>query len=312
MNKAIILDVDGVIIGNKKGINTPHPHPAVISKLKEVRKSGIPIVLCTAKPAFAIDWEIKNAELNNPHIADGGALLIDNKGIISKHYPINSNYASTIVKHMLKNNIYVEVYTSNDYFIDTKQKSDWTDKHTFVLQRNPQIVDNLENFAKNNIITKIMIIVADETQKPIGDEHFSPFAENVNMIWAVHPPILPLQFGFITAKGISKKQAVFDISTLLNIPPENILGVGDSTSDWQFIEECGYAATMGNAEPELKEKVQSKVNKGFIGGHVNDNGVIEIIDWFLTHHSSSLREDVAKTSTKQSSDFKDVDINETF
>ena len=71
MKKAIILDVDGVIIGEKKGVNTPHPHPDVMEKMQTIRSNGIPVVLCTAKPAFAIEYEIKEACLNNPHIADG-------------------------------------------------------------------------------------------------------------------------------------------------------------------------------------------------------------------------------------------------
>ena len=52
--KLIILDVDGVIVGEKIGFNSPNPHPEVISKLKSIHEQGIPIVLCTAKPHFAI------------------------------------------------------------------------------------------------------------------------------------------------------------------------------------------------------------------------------------------------------------------
>ena len=38
MNKiqALILDVDGVIVGEKIGFNSPHPHPDVVSALKEI------------------------------------------------------------------------------------------------------------------------------------------------------------------------------------------------------------------------------------------------------------------------------------
>jgi len=281
MGKAIILDVDGVIIGEKKGINTPHPSEAVMAKLRVVRKSGVPIVLCTAKPAFGIEWEIVNAKLDNPHIADGGALLVDNKGEVAKQSSINGDLASEIVKYMIENNIYVEVYTPDDYYIDKKQKGDWTDKHNLVLQRMPKEVDDLAEFAKENLVTKVMIIVADESEKPIGDRHFAGFSEKADMIWAVHPPVLPLQFGFITAKGISKRQAVFDISDILNVEPNYMLAVGDSTSDWKFMSECGWVGAMGNASAELKELVRERGDKGIIGESVDEDGVIGIIDWYL-------------------------------
>ncbi len=45
MIKAIILDVDGVIIGEKIGYNSPHPHPDVVTALKKVREKGIAICL---------------------------------------------------------------------------------------------------------------------------------------------------------------------------------------------------------------------------------------------------------------------------
>ena len=52
--KGIILDIDGVIVGEKFGFNFPLPHPDVISALKKIKFNGIFISLCTAKPYFAV------------------------------------------------------------------------------------------------------------------------------------------------------------------------------------------------------------------------------------------------------------------
>lgn len=282
MKKAIILDVDGVIIGEKRGVNTPHPHADVMRRLREVREAGVPIVLCTAKPAFGIEYEIKEANLDNPHIADGGGLLVDNKGKVYEQFKLDKDLAKRIIKTLLDKKVYTEVYTAEDYFVQKDQVCDITDKHTFVLQRSPQIVDSLLDFCENNDVTKIMQVVADESCKPFGDEVFSPFKAESTMIWAVHLPILPLQFGIITALGISKPQGAKTISKILDVPLENMLAVGDSTSDWKFIQLCGYAGAMGNATPELKELVESKGQGHFkIGDHVDENGIIGIIDWYL-------------------------------
>jgi len=283
MKKAIILDVDGVIIGEKKGVNTPHPHADVMATLKSVRASGIPVILCTAKPAFGIEYEIKEAQLDNPHIADGGGLLVDNKGKVYEKFTLETDLAKRVIKRLLEKNVYTEVYTADDYIIQADQESDITEKHTFVLQRKPQIVKSLIDFCDTNEVTKIMQVVADESCKPFGDEVFSPFKSESTMIWAVHPPILPLQFGIITALGISKPQGATTIANILNIPMENILAVGDSTSDWKFMELCGYVGAMGNATAELKELVKSKGDGNhIIGGHVDNNGVIDILNWYVS------------------------------
>lgn len=281
MKKAIILDVDGVIIGEKKGVNTPHPHPDVMARLKAIRAKGIPVILCTAKPAFGIEYEIKNAELDNPHIADGGGLLVDNKGKVYEKYTLETSLAKEIISTLLNKGVYTEVYTADDYFIQADQENNITDKHAFVLQRRPQVVKSLLDLCDTHEISKIMQVVRDESCKPFGDEVFSPFKERSTMVWAIHPPIVPLQFGIITALGISKPQGVRNISKILDISIDSILAVGDSTSDWKFMSICGYVGAMGNASQELKDNVKLKGNHGYIGGSVDENGLLEILDWYL-------------------------------
>lgn len=281
MEKAIILDVDGVIIGEKKGVNTPHPHPDIMASLRAIRSNGIPVILCTAKPAFGIEYEIKNAELDNPHIADGGGLLVDNKGKVYEKYTLETSLAKEIIKTLLEKGVYTEVYTADDYFIQADQENDITDKHAFVLQRRPQVVKSLLDLCDKHEISKIMQVVRDESCKPFGDEVFSPFRERSTMIWAIHPPIVPLQFGIITALGISKPQGVKNISKILGIPLENILAVGDSNSDWKFMSICGYVGAMGNASEALKDNVKLRGCHGYIGGSVDENGLLEILDWYL-------------------------------
>ncbi|MCL4365842.1 hypothetical protein M1437_01295 [Patescibacteria group bacterium] len=43
MVKLIVLDVDGVIVGHKPGINFPYPNQKVIETLKAVCQKGIPV-----------------------------------------------------------------------------------------------------------------------------------------------------------------------------------------------------------------------------------------------------------------------------
>ncbi len=282
MKKAIILDVDGVIIGEKKGINTPHPHPNVMEKMQIIRANGIPVVLCTAKPAFAIEYEIKEACLNNPHIADGGGLLVDNMGKVYEKYILEKKLAKEIIKTLLEKQVYTEVYTADDYIIQADQEGDITDKHAFVLQRRPQVVNSLIDFCDTNEVSKIMQVVDNESCKPFGNDVFAPFKEKSTMVWAIHPPIVPLQFGIITALGISKSQGVINIAKILDVPLENMLAVGDSTSDWKFMSLCGYVGAMGNATDELKKLVKTKGDGNYIiGDHVDDNGILGILDWYI-------------------------------
>lgn len=47
MIKAIITDIDGIIVGKKQGVNFPLPNELVIQKLKELHNNGLAIILCS-------------------------------------------------------------------------------------------------------------------------------------------------------------------------------------------------------------------------------------------------------------------------
>ena len=80
--------------------------------------------------------------------------------------------------------------------------------------------------------------------------------------------------------GISKVQAARVISKHTGVSLQEMLGVGDGMTDWQFIEICGYAGAMGNASQELKDKVIAMGTNGYIGKSVNENGLLDILAHF--------------------------------
>lgn len=282
--KGIILDVDGVIVGEKIGVNSPNPHRSVINRLRELhQKNGIGISLCTAKPHFAIKQIIDDAQLNNLHITDGGGVIINPiDNIIVKKHTIDSEVAKQVLQKYLENNVYVEFYTPESYFIQKDQVSKITEGHTHVLQQKPALLDDLPGSSSEHEITKIMPITKDENDKQRVTSLFQDFQDQLTLSWGVHPVVLPLQFGIITAPGISKKQGAIEISESSKVSFENMLGIGDSGSDWQFIEPCRYGAAMGNASPELKDHVLSKGNEfSFIGPSVDEHGILKILDHFF-------------------------------
>jgi hydroxymethylpyrimidine pyrophosphatase-like HAD family hydrolase len=284
MIKGIFLDVDGVIVGEKVGFNSPWPNEKVIDKLRLIGESGVPICLITAKPHYSVAKIIEDAKLDNFHITDGGAVVIDpiNK-VIASEENINSDLSSRIIETLLKNNIYAEFYTSADYFIQNDQINGLTAVHAHVLQKKAVSVDSLAKEALNKSVTKIMPIASDENDKERVTDILKPFEKEIKIAWGIHPIALPNLFGIITSPNVSKKNSAINIAKLMNIPLDNFLGIGDSTSDWQFMELCGYAGVMGNSQEDLKLLASSKpVDKFFVGGGVDENGVLDIFDhWQL-------------------------------
>jgi len=289
MIKAVVLDVDGVIVGDKEGFNFPYPHKEVIEALKKIRISGIFVCLCTGKTAFAIERIIRDAYLNNIHITDGGALGIDPiDKKVSFQYVINSEKILTLAHFYLHYDIYTEFYTSSECFVLKEQAfsvegqlHELTMLHNIVLQKEATIVDEIDSILKENDIIKIFLMAKNEEQKKfIARSFVEKFGEDMDIDWTYNPNLKGWQLGIVTAKGISKRRGVEDISKHLNVPLDNILGIGDTMHDWEFIEICGYGAAMENASEQLKELVLEKGRRGYVAKSVNENGVIGVLKYF--------------------------------
>lgn len=282
--KAILLDIDGVIVGEKVGINSPTPNKLVSDKLKKVNQSGIPIYLCTAKPHFSIGDVIKQIGLTNSHITDAGAVVIDpvNKKIDLAEY-IPKILVEQITNLLISENIYTELYSVDDYYIEKRQQSDTTEIHEHILQKPPIVVADLAEKSKDLNVIKIMPVIesieqATEVEELLHDLKSKYF---FNFGWGIHPVALPRQFGIITKSGVSKREAALNVFRELNISFNNILAIGDSVSDWKFMELCEFVGTVDNAEEKLKDLITEK-EKGnwFVGPSVDDNGVIDILEHY--------------------------------
>src|SRR5476651_1878255 len=115
MIKAIIADVDGVIVGKKNGVNFPLPNEQIIQELNQLHSGGTSVVLCTAKFNYAVRGIINKAKLSGPHITDGGALILDPiSGTVMRKYVVEPRLARDIVAASILGNVYTEVYEAGD------------------------------------------------------------------------------------------------------------------------------------------------------------------------------------------------------
>ena len=281
MIQALLLDIDGVMVGEKIGFNSPYPHPDVTNRLAAIRAKGIPVILCTAKPHYSIAPIIESAKLTNPHITFAGGIIIDplqNK-IIESH-PIPSSLAQSVLHACIAGNFYMELYTRDAYYVLKHQVSALTEVHTHILQQQPVLVDSLEEIAKTQEIFKVLPIVPNEAGIQKVTDALAPFADSIETTWSIHPIANPHQFCNVAPKNVSKRQATLSVLSHLGIDVKDTLSVGDSTSDWKFMELCGYVATLENGQGPLKKFVTAKGDSGFTGGHVDANGILTVFDHF--------------------------------
>lgn len=276
MVKLIVLDVDGVIVGHKIGVNFPYPNKKVISRLKEIRQSGIPIVLCSGKSRWPIEPIILKANLNNPHITDGGGLIIDPvaKKII-RSFSIEKDVVLDFINTSVENKIFIEAFSADDYFIPKYSPSEQVSQRTLIMQRQPKIVDSIADEASKHEIIRLQPIIFNKQDKEKIEKLFSHLKGRLKFIWTMHPSTKPWEYYLATAPDASKANAVKEVAKSLNISLDDALGVGDTMGDWEFMKFCGHTAAMGNAPDELKKLSQ------FTAPSVDDDGILEVFRTML-------------------------------
>ncbi len=279
--QAIITDVDGVMVGKTPGVNFPLPHQAVIDRLQRINSSGIPVILCTAKFNFAIREIALSAHLDNPHITDSGAVLINFVAdTITSEHPIDRQIVEECVSLFLDMKLYVEIYTTSHYYVQRSQRSSFTEKRNKVLQMQPTFATSLIDIAKRETIVKIICFTKDDAVQQALIKQLDTLKQKVHYIWSAHPFLRPIHIGVITAANISKASASIEVSQLLSIPLDGILGIGDSLSDWEFMQLCGFVGTIGD-EAALQEKATTKeTSTYYISRSVDDHGILDIFDYF--------------------------------
>lgn len=279
MIKVIITDIDGVIVGKNPDVNFPLPNSRIINALGKLHDRGIAVVICTAKFNHAVKEIITKAGLHNPHITDGGALIIDplqNK-IIRKHI-FTKSLVRDLVSEFVSHNIYTEVYGADDYYLQENHIGEFTEKRIRILQKKQITVKSLVEQVDKIDVIKIINSAHNEHDKKQIENILQLFKEKIHYIWSHHPTTVPSINTIITIKGVSKKAASQEVLTYLNISPAEALGIGDTIGDWNFMSICTYAGVVGDASEELKELAKTKGEGNYyFGSSVDEDGFLQIL-----------------------------------
>jgi HAD superfamily hydrolase (TIGR01484 family) len=283
MIKAVVLDIDGVVVGSREGVNFPHPSKKISAALRAIHSSGIPVSFLSAKTAFAVAKDIKAVYLDTIHIADGGATLFNPiQNQLIHQTALHSDDVVALIS-ALPATTYLNLFSITDYYLAQHLVNDFTNRYQKVVGQSPVLTNDLLEIAKTQSIAKLNICVATDQKKEEVTNIISQLSGNYTFRWTEHPHIPSMQVMVVTAMGVSKRSGVTYLAKTLGVSLDEILGVGDTLNDWDFIELCGYKAAMGNAVVALKEKIREEYPRHTIGGHVDEDGLLDVFRYFALY-----------------------------
>ncbi|MCU0652656.1 MAG: Cof-type HAD-IIB family hydrolase [Candidatus Pacebacteria bacterium] len=283
--RAVVLDVDGILVGFKGGKNFPDPCPEIIAALKNIKESGTPVILCTGRPFYAPTNAaiIKEANLNNFHIGDMGSLTMNPlSGEIFECKTVSQEDSSRLVQQLLQEGIVTNFFTPESYFVQEDQAGN---KINQLLSASVQITPEAVESLVEAVCGKNVLYVSGESKesgaKEAMERIYRGFSGRLNLLWGNNLFLEGYHYGFFGPAGISKATGLERLIGDMGIPFENVLGAGDGVVDWEFMKLCGYRATLENAVPQVLENVSRRdKERNFIGPHVDQNGILEVLRHF--------------------------------
>lgn len=264
--KLAFFDIDGTILGSSNQLSQ-----RVIKSIQKLSLSGTKVALATGRPSFAAKKIAQQLEIDNWSLFFSGALISRPQSEETLfEAEIDSDLIIKTIDLCKELNLYLELYTSNNYFVESY--SDITPKHTHYIGFDPQLADFSDLIKSKNKIIKLL--VATEGQKDRQDLLISqiPELKCLCSTGANHPDIIFNNITSITANRIDGFKRILNA---YSIDPEHVISFGDASSDIDFLTLSGCGVAMKNAPKNVKEAAN------YVTDSVEEDGVAVFIDKIL-------------------------------
>lgn len=232
--QATLFDIDRTLIPPSREI-----FPEVVAMLKKLHDSGVKTGLCSGRgfPNIANKLVALFPE-DALHILAGGSILISNTGKVIWQQTIDPGTIAQLQKMILESGA-ISVFNkpnvqySGGDLLKTLQDHPWRPIVADLSEMNTEDVGLIYLQEPNQEIVKYI------TTNPHLNLKYMVSNQGHN-------------YYDITANGVTKALALQEWSKATSIPLEKVIGFGDSLNDIEYLQSCGYAVAMGNADANIK------------------------------------------------------------
>lgn len=267
MIKIFCSDLDGsLLINNRIDKKTS-------DKLRELQDKGVEIALVSGRVYGSIKYLANEAGLNPYIIANNGALVKDKDGNTIYEKPLALNEVEFLIRTAEDNNFHYHAYGDDTYFSKGIRNE---------YIRHLEIDDDGENksYQINIMSNNNLIDYFRETKTKVYKVQYLPKDEKttldkiskLNNITITKSGENNLE---IMASGVTKWNAIKELSKALDINYEEVSAMGDYLNDLEMIENSGFGIAMGNAHEIVKEK------SDFVTANFNEHGAVKAMDRIL-------------------------------
>ena len=267
--RLIISDIDGTILDNQHQVD-----PELKDIIPLLNREQIPFVLASARSPLGMEPIARELGLrDNPLACYNGALVI--KGdpqayeTIIEH-PLDKKEIRTFLELVKSEfpSVSINLYSGKDWIADRLDK--WVQIEAAITGEQPVI---------QNILLPVLDVLI-----PI---HKLLLIDEAPVIQKLHDYLQTLDFSKtafylskdnymeVTAKHVSKEQALYELAQHYQVPLEEVMTVGDNFNDLPMLRLAGLGVAMDNAPEAVKNEAKAVTKSN------NEHGVAEAIKEYV-------------------------------
>ncbi|WP_226396260.1 Cof-type HAD-IIB family hydrolase [Haemophilus sp. Marseille-Q0026] len=249
--KAIISDLDGTLLNAEHKIGD-----FTIETLSQLAKKGIDIYIATGRSLPDVKHIIRKVNVDE-------AMLVTSNGA-------RANFLSgeCVLNHHLPEELAVELmqveFDSSRICLNTYQGDEWFINIDLESLRKfhkdsgftYQVVDFKHHYGKQ---TEKVFFIGKELADllPIEQKIRAQYGDQVYMVYST-PQCLE-----VMNKGVSKANALEELTERRGYTLKDCLVFGDGMNDFEMLKQAGKGCVMGNADPRLKKALPNNEVIGF-------------------------------------------------
>ena len=218
--RLIVSDIDGTILDQQHQVD-----PDLIELIPQLQEKKIPFILASARSPIGIAPIARRLGVHQEPIACyNGALIVKGEEILFEH-SLNKDEIRTFLHRVeeLDPSISINCYSGSVWF---NSREDDLHLHKLLLIGETQNIQELYQ--------KLDPQEFPQTAFYLSKENYLE----------------------VTAKSVSKRDAVLELAAYYQVPLEQVMTIGDHFNDLPMIRLAGLGVAMGNAPEAVQKEAQ--------------------------------------------------------
>ena len=245
--RLVISDVDGTILNDQHQVDYQ-----LKTQLPLLQEKGIPFVLASARSPLGMEPIAQQLGLiDNPLACYNGALVIkgnsQNYDVLMEHGLDKKEvqYLLELVQEKFPA-VAINLYSGKDWFAEQIDK--WVQEEADITGEIPTIQDLAFVLQKQVSVHKLLLI-----GEPADIQKLQDYLQNIAFPQTAFY-LSKENYLEVTAKQVSKENALQEIAHFYQIPLQQVMAIGDNFNDLPMLKLAGLGVAMGNAPKAVKEQ----------------------------------------------------------